>query len=142
MILDRQNCFSDGQALSGAGAAASTDLIDFGAIREMGVGEQLYIVVNVPVAAGGTTPTMSVAVQADDNAAFSSPTAIFTSPTYAAAALGAGAQFVYPLPVTGVERYMRLNYTLGGTSPTITVDAHIVTSAQLARIYPGGYAIQ
>lgn len=142
MILDRENSFSNGQALSGAGATASTDSIDFGAVRQIGVGEQLYIVLNVPVAAGGTTPTLTVALQTDDNSAFSSPTAVFTSPTYAAAALGAGAQFVYPLPVTGMERHARLNYTLGGTSPTITVDAHLVTRAQLATMYPGGFSIQ
>ncbi len=141
MILDRQNCFSDGQALSGAGSAASTDLIDLGAIRQIGVGEPLYVVVNLPVAAGGTTPTLAVALQTDDNSSFSSPTAAFTSPTYAAAALVAGAQFVYPIPPTGMERYVRLNYTLGGTSPTATVDAHIVTSAQLDTMYPGNFVV-
>jgi len=140
MILDAHTSFSNGQALTGS--AASTDSIDFSAIREIGVGEQLYILVNVPVAAGGTTPTLSVGLQVDDNSAFSSPATLFTSPVYAAAALTAGAQFVYPLPVTGMERHARLNYTMTGTSPTITLDAHLVTGAQLARIYPSGYAIQ
>lgn len=141
MILDRQLALSDGQALSGAGAAASTDTIDFGAVRQIGVGEQLYVVLNVPVAAGGTTPTLAVALQTDDNSAFSSAATLYTSPTYAAAALTAGTQYVYPIPVSGMERHFRLNYTLGGTSPTITVDAHIVTSAQLAYLYPVGFVV-
>lgn len=142
MILDRQNCFSDGQAITGTSAVASTDAIDFGAIREMGVGEPLYVVLNVPVAAGGTTPTLTVVMQTDDNSGFSSPAAILTTVTYTAAQLGAGAQIVLPVPVTGMERFLRLQYTMGGTSPTITLDAHMVKSAQLARLYPGGWTIQ
>lgn len=143
MILDAQNSFSRNQAVSGAGASASTDSIDFGALnRQMGVGGDLYIVLNVKVAAGGTTPTLAVGVQVDDNSAFSSPATILSTQTFAAAALGAGAQIVIPMPVTGFEQYMRLNYTLGGTSPTITLDAHIVTSAQLAQLYPVGFSIQ
>lgn len=142
MILDAQNSFSNGQAVTGAGATPSTDSVDLGAIRQMGVGEPLYVVVNVPVGAGGTTPTLSVGIQTDDNSAFSSPATLSTSPVYPAAQIGAGAQFVYPLPVSGMERHLRLLYTLGGTSPTITLDAHLVTSAQLAALYPSGWAIQ
>lgn len=140
MILDRQLSLSDGQALTAT--AASTDVIDFGAVRQIGVGEPLYVVLNFAVGAGGTSPTMNVAFQTDDNSGFSSAATLFTSPTYAAAAMTAGTQYVYPLPVSGMERFFRLNYTLGGTSPTMTLDAHIVTQAQLNALYPSGFSIQ
>lgn len=142
MILDAQNNFSDGQAISGTSATPSTNSIDLGAVRQMGVGEPLYVLVNVPVAAGGTTPTLTMKIQTDDNSSFSSATDLLTTQAYAAAALVAGAQFVLPLPVSGMERYIRMSYTMGGTSPTITVDAHVVTAAQLASLYPSGYSIQ
>jgi len=142
MILDRQLCFSDGQALSGATTTASTDLIDFTLqTRNPGIGTPLFLVVGIPVAAGGTTPTLAVAFQVDDNAAFSSAATLFTSPTYTAAQLTAGAQFVYPLPISGFERYARLSYTQTGTSPTVTVDAHIVTAAELVALYPVGFTV-
>lgn len=143
MILDAQNSFSRNQAVTGATTSGSTDVIDLSQVnRQIGVGEQLYLVVNVKVAAGGTTPTMAVLLQTDDNSSFSSATTVFTGPTLAAAALTAGAQFVYQLPITGYEQYLRAAYTLGGTSPTITVDAHLVTAAQLALLYPGGFTVQ
>lgn len=142
MILDAQLSFSRNQALTGTSAVASTDTIDFGAVRQMGIGEDLFVVINVKVAAGGTTPTLTIAQQTDDNSSFSSATTLLTSQTFAAAALGAGAQIVLPVPISGLEQHYRLSYTQGGTSPTITLDAHIVTSAQLAALYPVGFSVQ
>jgi len=39
----------------------------------------------------------------------------------------AGSRFFINVPPnTSFERYSRLNYTLGGTTPTVTVTAHLV----------------
>ena len=124
------------------GSNISTDLVDFGAqLRNPGVGEDLFLVVNVSGAVTGTSPTLSVAMQVDDNAAFSSQNTVFTSPTYSGANFAQGKQYVYPMPIDSMERYARLNYTLGGTTPATTLDAHIVRSGQLQQLYPSGFAV-
>jgi hypothetical protein len=143
MILDKQLAFSEAQAVTGAATSASTDLIDLSVVRSnIGSGKDLFVVVNVDVAAGGTTPTMAVLIQTDDNASFSSATTLFTGPTIAAAGLALSTQLVYQIPATGMERYLRLAYTLGGTSPTITVSAHIVENFHLSPNYASGFSVQ
>lgn len=139
MILDRENAFSIAQALTVT--AASTDLIDLSQVRQIGSGKDLYLVINIDVAAGGTSPTLAVAVQTDDNAAFSSATTLLTSPTYTGAQMVASTQFVLPLPQQGFERYLRLNYTLGGTSPTVTLSAHLVETYQQDVKYAAGFTV-
>jgi hypothetical protein len=116
-------------------------LIDLGSIRQVGFGKDLYLVVTVDVAAGGTTPTLSIAVQTDDNAGFSSAATALTSPTYTQAQLGLSTQIALPMPQQGWERYVRLNYTLAGTSPTITLSAHLVENFQTDIKYPAGFTI-
>lgn len=143
MILDNENQFSRAQAVTGAATTASTDLIDLSVLRpNLGSGKDLYVVVNIDVAAGGTTPTMAVLIQTDDNVGFASPATLFTGPTLAAAALVTSTQLVYAVPATGMERYLRLAYTLGGTSPTITVTASIVENYTLNPAYASGFTVQ
>lgn len=125
MIIDYNLQFSDAQSLTAD--AASTQVIDLGADRNIGPGEPLNIAVTLDVAMGGTAPTMAVQVQTDDNDAFSSPTTILTSRTIADGV--AGDSMVISVPDTN-ERYIRLYYDLGGTSPTATVSASLVLDAQ------------
>jgi len=125
MIIDYNLQFSDAQSLTAD--AASTNVIDLGADRDIGVGEELKIVVTNDVAMGGTSPTMAVQVQTDDNESFSSATTVLTSRTLSSSA--AGDSLVIGLPDTN-ERYVRLYFDLGGTSPTATVSASIVKDAQ------------
>ena len=72
--------------------AASVDQIDLGplgqgqTIRDIGVGEDLYLVVR-SVAAFNNLTSLTFALQTDDNAGFSSATAVWTS---AAIPLAAG----------------------------------------------------
>lgn len=142
MYIDRQNKVSINQALTAT--AASTDLIDLGADRNIGVGEPMAFVVTVDVAAGGTSPTVAIAVQTDDNASFSSAATVVSSATLVAAQLVAGAQFVIPIPPDlSMERFVRLNYTLGGTSPTVTVSAQLqpMNMIQSYFSYPDGFTI-
>lgn len=118
MYIDSLLEFSRNQAL--AASAASSNVIDLGSDRDIGPGRAMWIVIaaSVAAAAGGT---YQIDLQTDDNAAFSSPTTIATL-TPAAAALKAGAQFVMGMPFAN-ERYLRLNYTLGGTTPGVTLNA-------------------
>lgn len=135
MFLDALNSYSRNQNLTATGN--STNIIDHGGNgRDIGIGEQLYLVVNVK-AASGTSPTLAVALQTDDNDSFSSAASLTAK---AAVAAVDGLQIVLPIP-PGVERYTRVAYTLAGTSPDITLDAHIVHSAQFKKMYPSGWTI-
>ena len=131
MIIDYNLQFSDAQALTVD--AASTNIIDLGSDRDIGVGEEMKVALNFDVAMGGTSPTLSVLVQTDDNASFSSATTVLTSRSIAAAAIGD--TLVLGLPDTN-ERYVRLYYDVGGTSPTMTVSASVVKDAQQWSSYP------
>lgn len=121
MLIDSRLEFSDGQALTAT--AASTNVINLSQDRNIGPGRTMYVVLTVDVAADYTTEdeTYAVAVQTDDNAAFSSATTI-ASRTIAAADLAAGAKHVIGFPYAN-EQYLRLNYTLGGTTPSVTLNA-------------------
>lgn len=118
MILDAQLLFSDAQPLTAT--AVSTNIIDLGVQRNIGVGEPMVAIVCADVALAGTTPTLSVSVQFDDTAAFSTPTTVGTSKSYSTLALGGKIVVGIPANSDG-EQFVRLNYTLGGTTPTATV---------------------
>lgn len=136
MIADKQSQFSDAQAVTAD--AASTNVIDLGtAYPGMGFGDFAgNIVINCDVALGGTTPTLVVQLQQDDNSAFDSAATILS--TASVSALAAGAQLVMAIPPGLItERYIRLNYDVGGTSPTVTLTAGFVADVQQWRAYAG-----
>jgi hypothetical protein len=118
MILDALLQVSNSQVVTAN--ARSTDTVDLKQDRDIGIGEQVFLIVNVK-AVSGTSPTLSVSLQTDDNAAFSS--AITLSQTAAATPV-AGSQIVVPFPRTN-ERHLAAFYTVGGTTPSFTIDAHI-----------------
>ena len=123
MIIDRRLQVSAVQALAASGP--STDVIDLGSPRLIGPGDPMWWVIVARVGIGGTAgPTLAIAVQTDDNAGFASPATLFTSQTLAAADFPTGKQLVIPMPFTN-ERFLRLNYTLAGTNPTVTLDAFL-----------------
>lgn len=143
MIFDILNTYSDAQALTAT--AASTNIIDHGSDRNMGIGTPLSVLVVVDVALDNTTTdeTYTVTVQTDDNASFSSPTTVVAATTLAAGS-AAGTKFVIAIPQNSVfERYSRLSYTLGGTTPTGTVTAMLVPSEFIQNevYYPRGYTV-
>lgn len=118
MYIDSLLEFSCAQALWASGA--STNVIDLGSDRDIGPGRPLWVVVAFKadaVAAG----TYQIDLQTDYNVGFKSPKVIASlSP----ASPKAGQRVVIGMPF-GNERYLRLNYTLGGTDPFMTVDAFL-----------------
>lgn len=124
MIIDAQLLFSDAQAL--VATAVSTNVIDLGTDRNIGIGEPMAVVITVDVALDRTTgdETYSVQLQTDDNVGFASPANV--GGAYALTTYVAGTKFVIPLP-SGIEteRFLRLNYTLGGTTPLGTLTAFL-----------------
>ena len=128
MIIDYNLQVSDAQALTAD--AASTNVIDLGSDRDIGPGEDMKIAVTLDVDMGGSSPTMAIQVQtSSDNSTF---TTVQTSRTVAAGS--AGDSIIMGLPDTN-DRYLRLYYDLGGTSPTATVTASIVKDAQQWQSY-------
>ena len=133
MTIDKSLRFCDSQALSAASGTASTDTLDFGADRDFtALGRPLYIVVVIQ-ASGGTSPTLQVVVQTDDNSSFSSPTALYTGP----AVPQTQRTQIIPFPHEN-ERHMRLTFTQGGTSPTATVSAFVTDDPQAWVATPDG----
>lgn len=128
MIFDRSLLMSNAQAITAT--AASTDTIDLGAtgtvygasaalVRDIGRGYRIPIRVQVVQTFNNLT-SLSVALQVDDNSAFSSPRTVVISQAIPLASLVAG--FVFEeidIEVLTNERHMRLNYTVAGTAPTL-----------------------
>jgi len=116
MYIDAENRLSNAQAIA---AVASTNIIDFSSDRNMGIGEPLCLVVVVTTLLDGTTgdETYSVTMQTDDNAGFGSPTTIggvVALPRNSAV----GTKFIITIPPdTAMERYFRVLYGVGGTTP-------------------------
>ena len=156
MILDGQNQFSDDQALTAT--AVSANVIDLGAARSIGSGEPLAVVFTVSVDADQTTgdEDYQFDVKYATNAALTSGEQLLgrrifesgtpTAPAQNADLLVAGYKFYVPIPpVTLGEsaRYLGVEYTLSGTSPSVTVSAHLIpmSFAQSEEEYANGYDI-
>ncbi|MBL4785215.1 MAG: hypothetical protein JKY49_07285 [Cohaesibacteraceae bacterium] len=132
MIFDTQNMFSNQQVLTAS--TGSTDVIDLGTTgipygnaeairREKGGGKKMPLLMQVTEDFNNLT-SLEIKVQTSDDSAFGS--GVLTHATSGAiplANLKAGYQFnpdVVPLAQgEGMHRYMRVNYTLVGTAPTV-----------------------
>lgn len=143
MRFDHQEMFSDGQALTVT--VASTNYKDFSKDRNVGIGEQMCVVVVPTVAAGNPNgnETYTFAVQTDDNSSFSSATTL-SSRAILAADLTVGSVHVLPIPADkSAERYMRVYYTLAGTTPTVTVKVALlpITDVENPVNYAAGSSV-
>jgi hypothetical protein len=130
MILDKQNLFSDDQAVTTT--AVSTNVIDLG-VAGANKGEPIDILVQVTTTfAGGTS--IQLGVGCDTVAAFSSETTLQTTAAIALASLVQGYQFTVSVIPTGVERFMRLTYTVVGTMTAGNITAGLVLDRQTNNV--------
>jgi hypothetical protein len=141
MFVDNEHVFSDAQALTGT--AVSTNTVDLLVDRNLGIGEPMAVVVTVDVALDGTTgdETYQVDVQTGST---TNPTTVIASRTLTRGD-AAGTKYVIMLPADGsADRYLRLNYALGGTSPSGTLTAFLVPANMVQNdlTYPKNYNIQ
>jgi len=137
MILDRQTRFSSAQSVTAA--AASTDLIDLKADRDMGVGQELYVVSVVTTALVGAGSVV-VTAETDTAASFASPTTVQTLYTIPALA-AVGDAFVARLqPFTTPEQFLRLQYAPGVVTAG-AVTSFITSDVQKSRNYAKGFTI-
>lgn len=111
MILDKELTFSLAQVVTAS--AASTDFYDQGVANSFLNYAPMYLLINIDEAATASgSATVSFALEQDDNAAFSSPVAIYTSGAIAKATMVPGYQLIIPVPAAISERYLRVYYTV------------------------------
>jgi hypothetical protein len=156
MIIDRELMFSNAQAITAA--AASTDLVDLAPLglaasaggspantgRNVGVGEPLYVWINVDVAMtdASSDSTLTVTLQTDTDVAFGSAASLGDL-IVIPAVQAAGAKFFVKLPIANAvpyERYIRLLYTPNnGNLSTGSFSAGIVKDIDQFTSYVSGY---
>lgn len=130
MLIDSQNEFSNKQAITVT--APSTNIIDLGVDRDIGKGEPVPILVQVTTAftAAGAA-TLTVDLETDDNASFSSATNLWTSGAIGKATLVEGYKFLINYIPRENERYLRLNYTVAtGPMTAGNIEACIASEDQ------------
>ena len=119
MLVDALLQFSDAQAVTAA--AGSTNTIDSSVARDLGTGEDLYIVVSVQTALtdGGSNTGTTVALEGDSTDSFS-PDATEDLFTFdqAAAAGTVKIKKLSPGMAPLAYRYLRLKYTPAGANLT------------------------
>jgi len=123
MVLDKQNLFSEDQAITVT--AVSTNIIDLGT-DATGTptpnNKDAEILAQVTTAfVGGTSVAFSL--YTDSDVAFGSATLMFTTAAVVTASLVAGYKFKVPTLPEGVERYVRATYTVVGTHSAGAVTA-------------------
>ena len=122
MIIDSLLELSDAQALTAS--ADATNVVDLGSARQVGAGKPLFVHFSVVVAADFTTGDETYQFNIATGAAATLGT-VLNSRILTAAKLVAGFQFSMSIPLENLNRYIGVEYVLGGTTPSLTIDAWI-----------------
>lgn len=125
MILDSQQQFAAAQVLAASGV--STNIIDFTVDRNVGIGVPMSVLILVSaIDATSADETYKVQVQASVDAAFTVPLVV-GGLVDIPRAVAVPAKVVIPIPADlASDRFLRLSWTLGGTTPSITYTAYLV----------------
>ncbi len=143
MIFDALLLFSDAQAVTAA--AASTSYVDLKAARNIGVGENLFVVLIVDTALtdSGSDSVVTVDLQGDSSTSFS-PDGTQTLFTVAAVA-AAGTKYVARISpgLAAAYRYLQLYYTPVGSDLTAGAFTAFITHDpdQASAYYASGFSI-
>jgi hypothetical protein len=148
MILDAQNLFSDNQAITTD--AISTNVIDLigntavkneggaypNVTRDIGVGEDLYLVIQIGTA-WAAAGTVTFTLESDSTADLAtSATVHWTSGDLAKSVLIAGYRVAaVKLPTGSYERYLGVRYNVTTSETAGTVDAFLTTDVSAYRAY-------
>lgn len=132
MYVDALTLFSDAQAITAA--AASTNYMDLGAVRDIGTGQPLYLVVSCDVAMtdSGSDSTLAVAIEGDSTTTFT-PDATETVITFPATSAAGTVKFARLNPGSGPlgYRYIQLKYTpANGNLTTGSFTAFLTTDIE------------
>jgi len=153
MILDKFLEFSDAQAVTAT--AISTNVVDLAplgngvgtnTVRDIGAGEDLYLIVRTLAAATdvGSDATLTVTFESSNAEALSASTVHFSTGALAFATFSpAGTELArFKLPGGNYLRYLGVRYTVAnGPLTGGTFDAFLVKDAQALRSYAVGSTI-
>ncbi len=144
MYIDSQLKFSDAQALTGPSTTVSTNIVDLGVDRDIGIGEAMAVAIFVGVAADFTTTdeTYQFTVQTATDAAFTSPVTVVASAAIDGDELAAGATVVLPIGHENLQ-FLRVSNTTAGTTPSVTIDAVLMPLADISGTvdYASGFVV-
>ncbi len=143
-----------GQSLVGTGTITSTNVIDLAGVgvgntaRDIGMGEDTEIVVEVSTTFAGGTSLQVQLVTSDDAAVSVNVTPIMLSPVFLEASLVAGAQLLLQVDRAALSnaarRYLALQYIVVGTNTAGAVTATIAKNVQDKgnnTIFNSGYSV-
>lgn len=143
MYVDAQLLFSDAQAVTAA--AASTNYIDLGAVRDIGTGEPLYLVCvcDVAMTDSGSDSTLAVAIEGDSTTTFT-PDATETMFTFSAASAAGTVKIARLDPGSAPlqYQYIQLKYTpASGDLTTGSFTAFLTNNIQKWTAYADNITI-
>lgn len=146
MLLDKLTTFSEVQTVTTGSdtGIASTNVIDLLSARDIGVGENLYLVVTVDTALSdsGNNSTLSVQTQTDDNESFTTATNTALITTFAVNTIAKTQVIKRVDPGMFNERYGRIFYlAANGALTTGAVSAFLVHDPDISRHYPDAITI-
>ena len=145
MILDYLNMFSQAQAVTAT--APSTDVIDLGPlsggndVRDIDRYPVEFMAQVASTAAAGGSATVTISLQTSKTSDFASATTLLQTGAIAVADLKAGYRYVATVP-HGVQRYLRVNYTVAtGPLTAGTFTAGLLLDADAQRSYASAFNI-
>lgn len=129
MIMDKENMYSDAQAVTASGM--STNIIDQGKAADS-YKRMFWIVQAKADFAGGTS--LQAVLQVSDTEDFASPVNLASSPVVAVADLKAGKDVIKVGVPIGMKRYSRTQYIVDGTMTAGTFDSGLVLDVDVPGI--------
>lgn len=148
MYIDAKTELSDAQAVTST--AISSNVIDLGAtntLKDIGTGQDVYLVVSTQTAAtdSGSDATLTVTLESDSTANLAtSATVHFSTGALAFAAFSPAGSVLaaVKLPAGNYERYVGVRYTVGSGPLTAgKFDAFLTTDVQSWRAYADNVTI-
>lgn len=146
MILDNALVFSDAQAVTSTAISNVIDLGDGNTLRDIGLGEDLWLVVITQTTCtdSGSDATVTFALQSDSTADLntSATTHITTGAlAFAAYATAGTVVLAQKLPVGDYERYLGMKYTVASGPLTAgKFDAFLTRDYDKVKNYAKGYS--
>lgn len=138
MIFDKQNLFSNDQAVTNT--QASTNYIDLGVSRDIGNGApiEVFAMMTATALSPGAS-TLVAAVETDTQSSFATKVTLAQTAAIAKASLVQGFELLKVKLPLGVQRYVQLSYTIGTADLTAgTIRAGLVLDRQAQANYASG----
>lgn len=143
MILDKENRFSNGQAVTVT--AISENVIDLvKAAQQLGEGEDIMVqVANKAAINSSGSASCLVELVTDDADTMGTPTVVQTIGTFSHGDAAGTKKTVKLQPGIALERYLAVRFTVtNGPLTGGTFDSYIVKDADLGKAYPSGFTVK